>query len=148
MSGDTARPLAPLLAHGYGGSAPGPGPTLASLPLFYDFSDIPDDRVKGFLPDGTPIAPDLSVHSCGTNPGSSFGDACVDNADCATNGGTCQPGTPSYLGIDELCGDGQGGLFMLSEDGFSDPSDADVALAGTLVSVSLDAKGKTTSSRS
>ena len=146
VSGDTARPLAPLLAHGYGGSAPGPGPTLASLPLFYDFSDIPDDRVKGFLPDGTPIAPDLGVHSCGTDPSSSFGDACVDNADCATNGGTCQPGTPSYLGIDELCGDGQGGLFMLSEDGFSDPSDADVALAGTLVGVSLDANGNTTSS--
>jgi hypothetical protein len=146
VSGDTVRPLVPLLAHGYGGSAPGPGPTLAALPLFYDFSSIPDDLVKGFLPNGTPVAPDLGVHSCGTDPTSAFGDACVDNADCATNGGTCQPGTPSNLGIDELCSDGQGGLFMLSEDGFSDPSDADVALAGTLVGVSLDANGNTTSS--
>jgi PKD repeat protein len=146
VSGDAARPLVSLLAHGYGGSAPGPGPTLASLPLFYAVGDIAGDRVQGFLPSGAPIAPDLGVHSCGTDPSFSFGDACVVNADCATNGGTCQPGTGSGLGIDELCGDGAGGLFMLSEDGFSDPTDADPALAGTLVGVSLDANGNTTSS--
>ena len=75
--------------------------------------------MNGFLPDGTPIAPDVGVHSCGTDPSFAFGDACVTNADCATNGGTCQPGSGSNLGFDELCSDGQGGLFLLSEDGFS-----------------------------
>jgi PKD domain/Abnormal spindle-like microcephaly-assoc'd, ASPM-SPD-2-Hydin len=145
-SGDTTRPLVSLLAHGYGGNAPGPGPTLASVPLFYVIGDIAGDMVKGFLPSGAPIAPDLGVHSCGTDPNFSFGDACVDNADCATNGGTCQPSTGSGLGIDELCGDGVGGLFMLSEDGFTDNTDADPALTGTLVGVTLDANGNTTGS--
>src|SRR5262245_73783 len=147
VSGDPNRPLVTLLAHGYGGTAPGPGPTLASMPLFAYVTDITGDRVKGFLPDGTPIAPNLGVHACGTDPNFSFGDACVNNADCATNGGTCQPGSGSGLGIDELCGDGAGGLFMLSEDGFTDPTDADPALAGTLVGVSLDANGNTTGSQ-
>jgi PKD repeat protein len=146
VSGDTRRPLVSLLAHGYGGNAPGPGPTLASVPLFYVIGDIAGDMVKGFLPSGAPIAPDLGVHSCGTNPNFSFGDACVDNADCAVNGGTCQPSTGSGLGIDELCGDGVGGLFALSEDGFTDNTDDDPALAGTLVGVTLDANGNTTGS--
>jgi hypothetical protein len=146
VSGDTTRPLVPLLAHGYGGNAPGSGPTLASVPLFYDIGAIPGDMVKGFLPSGAPIAPDLGVHSCGTDPNFSFGDACVDDADCAVNGGTCQPSAGSGLGIDELCGDGAGGLFVLSEDGFTDNTDADPALAGTLVGVTLDANGNTTGS--
>jgi len=147
VSGDPTRPLVTLIAHGYGGSAPGSGPTLGSVPLFYAVGDIAGDRVQGILPDGTPIAPNLGVHACGTDPNFAFGDACVTNADCATNGGTCQPGSGSGLGIDELCGDGHGGLFMLSEDGFSDPTAADPALAGTLVGVSLDANGNTTGSQ-
>ena len=146
VSGDPNHPLVTLLAHGYGGSAPGPGPTLAALPLFYDINNTPGDLVGGFLPSGAPIAPDLGVHSCGTDPSLSFGDACVDNADCATNGGTCQQGSSSNIGFDELCSDGAGGLFLLSEDGFSDPTDADPALAGTLVGVTLDANGNTTGS--
>jgi hypothetical protein len=146
VSGDTTRPLVTLLAHGYGGSAPGPGPTLAALPLFYAFFAIPGDLVKGFLPDGTPIAPDMGVHMCGTDP-NSFGDACVNDTDCATNGGTCQPGAGSGLSIDELCSDGAGGLFLLSEDGFNDPTDNDPALAGTLVGATLDPNGNVTGSR-
>src|SRR5262249_61109590 len=82
------RSLVSLLGDGYGGSAPGPGPTAASTPVFYSPSS--GSMVRGFLPDGTPIAPDTSVRACavpGGGPGT--GDTCVVDADCAPNGGTC-----------------------------------------------------------
>src|SRR5262249_11871439 len=101
--------------------------------------------IKGFLPNGTPIAPNLGVHSCGSDVGFSSGDACVVDADCAVNGGTCQQSSPSGLSIDEVCGDGTG-LVFLSEDGFTDPTDNDPALTGTLVRVALDANGNATGS--
>lgn len=81
------QPLVSLLAHGYGGSAPGAGPTMASSPVFYGTPPGLDLAVRGFLPDGMPITPDTAVHVC--SGGNSTGDLCVSDAQCSANGGTC-----------------------------------------------------------
>src|SRR5215471_10812203 len=75
-----------FLAHGYGGSAPGPGPTMMSQVVLY--ADI-FGQVRGFLPDGMSVNPDTNVWTCFVN-GQNEGDICTSDADCAPNGGTCQ----------------------------------------------------------
>src|SRR5262249_49423318 len=90
------RSFLSLLAHGYGGNAPGPGPTEASTPVFYVPTFAATSIVRGFLLDGTPIAPDTSVHACavpGGGPGT--GDTCMVDADCAPNGGICPQSSSS-----------------------------------------------------
>jgi PKD repeat protein len=151
------RPSVSLLGHGYGGTAPGPGPTKAATPVFYTVfaAGLGGSAVKGFLPDGTPIAPDTGVHACLVpGDGSGTGDACLVDADCAPNGGSCpqssvcaagdragQPctlpgdcpgagaaGCPSYglFDVAELCAGGSGDLSLLSNDGsFTDPAPSD-----------------------
>jgi hypothetical protein len=172
------RSLVSVLAHGFGGTAPGNGPTLASIPAFYT-DLLPPEKgfgfgVKGIMPDGTRIAPDNSVRSCETPlSGPGTGDYCLSNADCAANGGSC-PATstclsgpnagqqcatqadcpngfcPSFTIFDplEMCGDGAGGLYLLSDEGtFTDPSPGETELAVSVMRMSLDGAGNVTNSQ-
>lgn len=156
-----------FLAHAYGGSGVGTGPTLVSQPLFY--TDLVPSLfgfgVFAILPDGTRKAIDNGVHTCESplnGPGT--GDFCVVNGDCAANGGTCLqastclsgdaagqpcagPGDcpngycPAYALFDplELCGDGAGGVYILSDEGtFTDPSPGENELAVSVLRLSLD----------
>jgi hypothetical protein len=162
-------PAAHLLAHGYGGSAPGSGPTLAAEPVYYNTLV---SGTFGIRPDGTRFVADNTVHQCQTplnGPGT--GDVCLDDSDCATNGGTC-PNTsvcprgdraglacnaqgdcpnsycPSALPFDtvDMCGDGEGGLYLLSDEGtFTDPNPGDIEeLGGTLLHLQFDDAGNRT----
>jgi PKD repeat protein len=167
------RPFVAVLGHGYGGASAGPGPTQAAAPLFYAASApaLSGTAVRGFRPDGTPISPDIGVHACVVpGDGAGSGDACLVDADCAGNGGTCPQTSvcpsggevcagpadcpdagacPSYTLFDaaEFCGDGGGGLYLLSNDGvFTDPmpSDTDADRSEGVLRVTLDAGGQTT----
>ena len=158
------RQFAAFLTHGYGGSAPGPGPTMMDQVVLY--TDL-FGQVRGFLPNGTPVNPDTSVYTCFVN-GQNEGDICTSDADCAPNGGTCQhagtcfggdrDGQPcttqsdcpnSQIGCSsisafdpaEMCSDGAGGLYLLSDDGaFTDPNQNDVdELDVDVARVTLDA---------
>ena len=190
VSGATNRSLVYLLARGYGGNAPGPGPTQGSSPLLFnaDGPYVPYEGVRGFLPNGAPFALDDHTGSCAAVVGGfGSGDQCVSDPDCAANGGVCpqndvcsntseRPGQacsvatdcpfisnslsgpactgvtryscPSANPVDptEMCGDGAGGLYVITEDTFTDPNppDDDYALAGTLLRYTFDANGVTT----
>jgi PKD repeat protein len=167
----SSRQFAAFLAHGYGGSAPGPGPTQMAQSLLY--TDV-FGNVAGFLPSGAPIAPNTGVYQCYVG-GSLEGDLCVTDADCAPNGGTCPhagvcyggardgqtctmpadcPGSvvgcSSYQPFNpvEICSDAAGGLYMLSDDGaFTDPNPNPNGdeLGVDVARVTLDANGNTTS---
>jgi PKD repeat protein len=163
------RQFTAFLTHGYGGSAPGPGPTQMAQPVFYtDLSGV----VRGFLPSGAPITPATGVYQCVS--GNAPGDVCVTDADCAPNGGTCPhngvcyggardtqfctvpadcpgsvAGCSSYTAFDpvEICSDGAGGLYMLSDDGaFTDPNPNPNGdeLGVDVARVTLDANGNST----
>ncbi len=89
VSGASNRPLVSLVARGYGGDAPGAGPTLGSTPLLYytttqEFLDV----IGGVMPSGAPFTLDYHSGTCRGDIGFSF-DACVTDGDCAANGGSC-----------------------------------------------------------
>jgi PKD repeat protein len=169
----TNRNYVSFLAHGYGGTGAGTGPTLASQPLFY--TDLVPSLfgfgVFAILPDGTRKQIDNGVHTCEAplnGPGT--GDFCVVNQDCAANGGTClqsstclsgpntgQPCSgpndcpdgycPAYALFDpnELCGDGAGGIYLLSDEGtFTDPKPAENELAVSVLRLSIDEQANVT----
>jgi PKD repeat protein len=142
------RSFVSLLGHGYGGSAPGPGPTEASVPAFYAPASAATSTVQGFLPDGTPIAPDTSVHACAVpGNGAGTGDTCVVDSDCAANGGTCPQNASSPFDLAELCSGGAGGLYLLSNDGtYTDPapSPTDAERSETILGETLDGGGNVT----
>src|SRR5262249_3569453 len=69
---ESTRQFTAFLTHGYGGSAPGPGPTQMALPVFY--TDL-TGAVDGFLPSGAPISPSTGVYQCVS--GNAPGDVCV-----------------------------------------------------------------------
>jgi hypothetical protein len=126
-----------FLAHGYGGTAPGDGPTLVEVPLFSAFGS----GLTRHAPDGTRQPVDGGIGLCTLGS-----DVCAANGDCA-GGETCSaPTTP--IDASELCsGDGQA-LFVLSEDSFEDPrEDPETPLSGTLVRFDLDAAGAVTGRR-
>jgi hypothetical protein len=158
-----------FLAHGYGGSAPGPGPTMMDQVVLY--TDL-FGLVHGFLPNGTPVNPDTSVYTCFVN-GQNEGDICTADVDCAPNGGTCQhsgtcfggdrdgqqcttqsdcpnsqTGCSSISAFDpaEMCSDGAGGLYLLSNSGaFTDPNPNAVDdLSVDVARVTLDASANST----
>lgn len=86
VSGATNRPLISLVARGYGGDAPGPGPTLGSRPaLFYTTTPFtPFEGIRGFMPSGAPFTLDTHAGLC-----TGGFDTCVTDGDCAANGGVC-----------------------------------------------------------
>ena len=153
-----------VLAHGFGGSAPGTGPTLASTPVFYSAAGI-----AGILPDGTRFEPDTILRSCYNGTSTNFG-LCTEDADCPL-GGTC-PTTATCLGgersgqpctqvgdcpqgfcpasnpfLDALgfCGDGNGSLYVLSDEGaYEDPTPGEEEeLSQVVVRLQLDGAGRT-----
>jgi hypothetical protein len=163
------RQFTAFLAHGYGGSAPGPGPTMTDQVVLYTDNF---GQVHGFLPNGAPVNPNTSVYTCFVN-GQNEGDICMSDADCAPNGGTCQhagtcfggdrdgqpcttqsdcpnsqTGCSSIAPFDpvEMCSDGAGGLYLLSDSGaFTDPNPNDVDEIDTDVAgVTLDANANST----
>jgi PKD repeat protein len=142
------RSFVSLLGHGYGGSAPGPGPTAASTPAFYAPTSAATSTVQGFLPDGAPIAPDTSVYACAVpGNGAGTGDTCVVDSDCAANGGTCPQNGSSPFDLAELCSGGAGGLYLLSNDGtYTDPapSPTDAERSETILGETLDGSGNVT----
>jgi hypothetical protein len=127
-----------FIAHGYGGSANGDGPTGAGIPLF----TVLGSDVTRIAPDGFPVPIDDTVGQCTLPAASGTGDACVVNGDCGAAGESCGTGPP--LDATELCSDGQS-IYVLSEETYSDPNpDAEIQLAGTLVRFDLDAAGTVT----
>ena len=162
-----------LLAHGYGGTAPGNGPTFAADPVFY--TEVAPQLLGlatfGIMPDGRRFFADNGVHTCLT-PGNGFGtgDFCLNDQNCAANGGTCltqavcisganagQPCTlptdcpgsycPAYTLFDpvDLCSDGKS-LFVISDEGtFTEPDPAaETERAVTLLRMDLDDQGNVT----
>ncbi|HJQ84505.1 MAG TPA: PKD domain-containing protein [Candidatus Binatia bacterium] len=156
-----------LLAHGYGGAAAGTGPIPTADPVF--FSGV--SGTQALLPSGQRLGADDSVHTCVNPTGAGSGDYCITDADCSVNGGTCpsvgtcirgdRNGQPCSSAIEcpggfgctaalpflpiDVCGDGEGGLILLSDDGtFTDQTNAEAELSGTLMHVTLDANGNRT----
>jgi hypothetical protein len=157
-----------VLAHGFGGVAPGTGPLPTSEPAFFEDAT----GTQGILPSGARFTADDSVRTCRT-PGvpPSFGDYCLTDKDCVVRGSTC-PASGTCIGGDragarctriadcprgfgctsavpfgpvKMCGDGVGGLFLLSdEDTYTDPSTSDAPLSSTLMHVAYDASGRRT----
>jgi hypothetical protein len=157
-----------LLAHGYAGAAPGTGPIPTADPAFWNGSF----STQMLMPSGARIGPDDTVHTCFNPSGPGTGDYCLTDADCSVNGGTC-PATGSCIrgdraglacstpadcpganaicssafpyGAVDMCGDGEGGVLLLSDDGtFFDQSDSDAELSETLMHLHLDGNGNRT----
>ncbi len=157
-----------LLTHGYGGAAPGTGPLPISEPLL---SSTDSEPIQTTLATGALVVTDGMVRSCavaGGGPGT--GDACLVDADCAANSGTCPTtGTCSGGSRDgqacatpgdcpagncsaavpfdpiDLAGDGAGGVYLLSDDSYTDPDPNDPAnIGGTLLHLQLDGAGNRT----
>jgi uncharacterized cupredoxin-like copper-binding protein len=128
-----------FLAHGYGGVAPGSGPTLLGTPVYTELPNL-----GGILPDGTPIPIDGSIATCASTGPFSTGDVCVVDADCRAAGERCTgPSIP--FDVNELCSDGQS-LVLLSDEGtFTDPDpNADPQLISTVLRMDFDAAGNVT----
>lgn len=170
------RQVLRFLAHGYAGNAAGTGPTLAAVPAFYsEYSrTVLGMTVLGIAPDGTRFAVDNNVYSCQAPAGAfASGDTCLTDTDCAANGGTCQRSGLCYGGSRDrqtcaaaadcpnglcsaaqlfesvdLCHDGSGGLYLLSDEGtFTDPNpDPDNELSATLLRIDVD-PGRTTTGK-
>ena len=153
-----------LLAHGVGGAAP--GPTFAGETLFFTDAvpGVLGTGTFGLLPSGQRIAVDSTASVCqAPENGAGTGDLCLSDRDCI-NGGTClksstcirgeregQPCTkaadcpagfcPSQTDFDplDMCSDGQGSLFLLSDEGtFTDLNPIDTELSGTVMRVDFD----------
>ncbi len=129
-----------LLAHGFGGSAPSSGPTLAAAPVFYGLGS----DVGGIMPSGARFTVDTTTSSC-QSPGGGPGtlDVCFADADCAANGGTCDSTTPAppniLLG---MCSNGAGSLFLLLDNSYTDPDPQNEAqLTSSIVRLDLDQQG-------
>jgi len=142
----TNRAAISILAHGFGGAAPGSGPTLAVRTVFYSGPDqtLPGDAVYGIRPDGTRFFAGSTVHPCkvsGGRPGN--GDACVVNADCAPVGGTCDESATILFDAQALCADPEGNLMILGADGTVTDPDPNTLTerSSALLRVSLDDQG-------
>jgi PKD repeat protein len=131
-----------LLVHGYGGTAPGSGPTLAERTLFY--SAPPPLGVRGLRPDGSSFSAGSEVHACAVpGDGRGNGDACVVDADCRPLGGTCDQATSVPFDAEDLCADPEGNLVVLGIDGtVTDPDpNAETERSAAVLRISLDAAG-------
>ena len=128
-----------FLTHGYGGAAPGDGPTLVDAPVFAALgSEL--DRIGS---DGARVALDATTATCAP-PGATFGgDLCSVDGDCRNFGELCG-GAAAPIDVTDLCSDGSS-LYVLSEDSFTDPrDDPETELSGSLVRFDLDAAGNVT----
>lgn len=138
------RDVVQLLAHGYAGAAPGNGPTLAAEPAFFNLFGA---GVSILLPSGQRVAANNLTHSCqGPGNGAGTGDACLVDADCAANNGICVQSSSQLLDPTDLCADGTGGVYLLSDEGtFTDPTPAgDTDTSVTILRLQFDANGNPT----
>lgn len=158
--------VAHLLAHGFGGTASGTGPTYAADPVFYTDAPpgIPGIGTFGVAPGGARFYVDNTVHVC-----SSTFDYCLTDHDCVSGGAclvaaTCvrgdragQPCTtiadcpggfcPAQTDFEvlDMCSDGQGNLFLMSDEGtFTDVTPGDTELSGSLLRISFEPDGTRT----
>jgi hypothetical protein len=98
-----------VVAHGYGGNAPGTGPTLAGDTVFYQnvLSGGSTSSIVGILPSGQPFAADNSANLCLQADGTGTADLCYQNGDCQAAGETCvssgAPGRPSIRAALRRC---------------------------------------------
>jgi hypothetical protein len=131
-----------VLAHGYGGTAPGSGPTLAERTLYY--AAAPPRGVQGIRPDGSSFPAGAVVHACQVpGGGRGNGDACVVDADCRPLGGTCDRTTSVPFDAEDLCADPDGTLVVLGIDGTATDPDpnAETERSAAVLRVSIDAAG-------
>ncbi len=129
------------LAHGYGGAAPGSGPTLAPDTIFYVSRR---GELRGTSPAGQSFAVDTNVHTCLNDTGGGTRDLCVTSADCAYPGEFCAVATQAAWDPVDMCADGRGHLFLLSDDVFTDLSIDDTERSVGILDVKLDANGNRT----
>jgi uncharacterized protein YndB with AHSA1/START domain len=139
------RRLVALLARGYGGTASGTGPTFVSEPFFWVWG--PFQELRGLQPGGSPFTVEARTGLCASATGGfGSGDLCLVDRDCQAGGGVCDLQRASLPDVTDVCGDGAGGVYVLSEDTFfSDPNEADKDYPdrGTLVRFSVDGGGAT-----
>jgi PKD repeat protein len=126
-----------LMAHGYAGTAPGAGPTLAAVPAFYSSFGT---GTAAIMPDGTRVAIDNHVHVCQSpSNGPGTGDLCIDDGDCASNGGTCNQSLTTLFDPVDMCSDGNGGLYLMSDEGtYTDPTPGDNERDVSVLRLTLD----------
>jgi PKD repeat protein len=134
------RPVVHLLAHGYGGDAPGSGPTLAADPVF---GNIFNRGTFSIQPDGQRVAIDNSASVCRRPEGGGSGDLCVAPSDCVAAGEVCSAPT-TLLEPNDLCSDGQGGLYLLSDEGTFTSPDGDTEKTVTVMRLQLGPDGSRT----
>ena len=135
-----------LFAHGYGGAAPGTGPTQATHPAYFQGLTATGVGLIGVLPSGDRFAADLSALWCATPDGRGSHDVCFAAVDCATSGEQCtvpSAGGVSQLSAVEFCSDADGNLFVLSDTGSSGTSPSG-DVAGVLARFSFDQAGRRT----
>ncbi|HWP67061.1 MAG TPA: PKD domain-containing protein [Candidatus Limnocylindria bacterium] len=144
LASATNRAAVSLLAHGFGGAAPGSGPTLAARPAYYvaPRDDPPGAGVHAIQPDGTRLFAHNTVSAC-TAPGGGTGDACLVDADCAVAGETCDTSETILFDPQDLCADPEGNVIVLGGDGtVTDPDpNALTERSAAVLRVSLDAGG-------
>jgi len=135
VASSTNRQVVHLLAHGYGGAAAGTGPTFAPEPFY---SNVFGGGTFAVLPNGQRVQIDNTLLACQTPDGFGTRDLCATNADCVNPGEVCTPGTASQVEPIDMCSDGAGSLYILSDEGtFSQPGD-DGDLSVTLFQIHLD----------
>ena len=140
------RDVLHVLAHGYSGNAAGNGPTGSSETAFFNLFGV---GTSLYLPSGQRLPANNVVHTCLTpQNGLGTGDACVVDADCASNGGTCDLSTSLLFDPVDLCADGTGGVYLMSDEGaYSDPNpdpNSDVELSVDVLRMQFDANGTKT----
>jgi hypothetical protein len=82
----------------------------------------------------------------GTRSGS--GDDCIVDADCTVAGEVCQQSNNVLFYPADLCGDGAGGVYLLSNDGAvtdPSPSSTNAERSEVVMRLTLDSRGNTTS---
>ncbi len=147
----TAGPKAiAVVAHGYGGNAPGTGPTLAGDTVFYQGvapgASTSPSSIVGILRSGQRFVADNSANVCLQADGTGTGDLCYRNGDCQAAGETCvsSGAAPATFDPSSLCGDPFGNLYLVSEETVTDPSDAEEQVTGSLVRLHFDGGGNRT----
>ncbi|HZP43300.1 MAG TPA: PKD domain-containing protein [Candidatus Binatia bacterium] len=137
----TNRPVIHAVAHGYGGTAPGTGPTFAADPVF---GNVFGQGTFTILPSGARVAIDNGVGVCAKLDHSGTRDLCVESADCVNPGESCDPSATTLLEPNDMCGDGQGNLYLLSDQGtFTEPN-GDGSKTESILHLKLDAGGNRT----
>jgi hypothetical protein len=162
----TNQKVVHMLTHAYAGAGEGNGPLPTVEPVFYNTLGR---GTAGILPNGKRFLADNTAHACQVAAGGlGIGDFCLDDADCG-GGNTCpatgvcargeRGGQPcSALGdcpgsfctaafpFDpaDMCGDGQGGLYIMSDEGaYTDPNqERETLLMVSLLRLQFDASGQ------